>query len=195
MVIGTIVTVLFISVRQSQRVRDTAEGVTKTQEILNHLRELELAIVDNETASRGYVITHQQSFLQSLGESEKHLQDEFGALSSGIKDLQSDNHLIDSIGFYVNSRVSFSREMVASRDAEGIDGAVTLVTAGTGKFYTNKVRQFSEQLQQHQELAAPRSQDSGKAPVAGQQQCRKCTPEEEKECMKVGCGSWLYLHC
>ena len=75
MVIGTIVTVLFISVRQSQRVRDTAEGVTKTQEILNHLRELELAIVDNETASRGYVITQQQSFLQSLRESEKHLQD------------------------------------------------------------------------------------------------------------------------
>jgi len=57
MVIGTIVTVLFISVRQSQRVRDTAEGVTQTQGILNHLKELELAIVDNETASRGYVIT------------------------------------------------------------------------------------------------------------------------------------------
>jgi len=150
MVIGTIVTVLFISVRQSQRVRDTAEGVTQTQGILNHLKELELAIVDNETASRGYVITKENSFLQSISESEKHLQDELAALSKGVKELQSDNHLIDSIRFYINKRVSFSREMVASRDAEGIDGAVTLVTAGTGKFYTNKVRQFSEQLQQHQ---------------------------------------------
>ncbi|KAI6171340.1 hypothetical protein M3Y97_01060500 [Aphelenchoides bicaudatus] len=26
--------------------------------------------------------------------------------------------------------------------------------------------------------------DAGKGPVSGQQQCRKCTPEEEKECMK-----------
>jgi PAS domain S-box-containing protein len=151
MVIGTIVTVLFISVRQSQRVRDTAEGVTQTQEILNHLKELELAVVDNETASRGYVITKQDSFLQSIGESEKKLKDELTALSTVVKELQSDNHLIDSIRFYINNRVSFSRQMVAKRDAEGIDGAVALITAGVGKFYTDKVREFSDQLQHHQD--------------------------------------------
>lgn len=150
MVIGTIVTVLFISVRQSQRVRDTAEGVTQTQGILNHLKELELAIVDNETASRGYVITKEESFLQSIGESEKKLEDELTALSNGAKESQGDNHLIDSIRFYINQRVAFSREMVKRRDADGINGAVDLVTAGIGKFYTYKVRQFSELLQRHQ---------------------------------------------
>lgn len=151
MVIGTIVTVLFISVRQSQRVRDTSEGVTQTQGILNHLQELELAIVDNETASRGYLITRQQNFLQSVVESENRLQDELDALGKGIKEFQTDNHLIDSIRFYIDKRISFSREMIARRDAEGIDAAVTLVTAGIGKFYTLKVREFSKQLKQHQE--------------------------------------------
>jgi len=105
MVIGTIVTVLFISVRQSQRVRDTAEGVTQTQEILNHLKELELAVVDNETASRGYVITKQESFLQSINKSEKKLQEELAALSTVVKELQT--IIILSIPFVFTSIIVF----------------------------------------------------------------------------------------
>ena len=87
MVIGTIVTVLFISVRQSQRVKDTAEGVTQTQEILNHLNELELAVVDNETTARGYVITGESGFLASLGENEKKLSDALSTLKKQVKQI------------------------------------------------------------------------------------------------------------
>ena len=40
--------------------------------------------------------------------------------------------------------------MVSLRDKEGIIPAAALVTSGNGKFYTDKVRQFSEELQRRQ---------------------------------------------
>lgn len=150
MVVGTIVTVLFISVRQSQRVRDTAEGVTQTQDILNHLHELELAVVDNETASRGYVITGETGFLNSLRESEKNLANELAILKREVRELQGDNNLMDSISFYIDKRISFSSGLIVHRDQGGIIGAAPMVTAGIGKFYASKVRQFSEELQRNQ---------------------------------------------
>src|SRR4051794_20962049 len=81
--------VLFISIRQSQQVSDTADTVARTEEIRLHSEQLILSVLDNETGARGFVITGQHQFLEPLKRSEIKLKQELAILLNLVQDSLS----------------------------------------------------------------------------------------------------------
>ncbi|MEO8404159.1 MAG: CHASE3 domain-containing protein [Chitinophagaceae bacterium] len=140
--------VLFISIRQSQQVGDTADTVARTEEIRLHSEQLILSVLDNETGARGFVITGQHQFLEPLKRSEIKLKQELSTLLNLIQDSVSHRLIRDSLSYYINKRTTFSQEMVTTREQKGVGEATLLVLTGSDKFYTDKIRSLSDDLRQ-----------------------------------------------
>jgi PAS domain S-box-containing protein len=149
-VIITIATVLFISIRQSQRVRDTSSAVFSTQETLRHIQNLVLSVVDNETSSRGYVITADEDYLSLLDKSERQSRIEMAILAKMITDSAARRLLEDTLVPDVEKRTEFSRHVINVRNRQGIGAASLLVMSGKGKLYTAEVRRIASMLQQRE---------------------------------------------
>lgn len=147
-IVLVIAMVLFISIRQSQRVKDTARSVSNTEEIRLHFEQLILSVLDNETGARGFVITGRPEFLQPLRHSEERLHNELGILDRLVKDSQAQQLIRDSLSAYINKRIAFSQQMVDTRQQEGMSAAAGLVLTGIGKFYTDRIRNISDDLRQ-----------------------------------------------
>lgn len=142
--------VLFISIRQSQRVRDTADMVAQTETILYHLQKLELSVVDNETGARGYVITGKPEFSSIPDEAAKNIRTELAILKKLIGDSSIRHLLYDSLNMYIEKRIDFSKQMISVHQQKGADAAAALVATGIGKSYTDEVRRIGTKLQQRE---------------------------------------------
>lgn len=150
-VIITIATVLFISIRQSQRVKDTATAVSETQEMLHHIESLLLNVVDNETSARGYLITGNEDYSALAKNAEEEIRNELSVIRKMITDTAAQRLIDDSLVFYINKRIDFSHEMIAARRLQGMEKAASLVSLGQGKFYTAEIRNIAASLQQREE--------------------------------------------
>ncbi|MEK7199166.1 MAG: CHASE3 domain-containing protein, partial [Bacteroidota bacterium] len=67
------VTIMVVSISESRQVNDTAKLVAHTQEVLIHSGKLLSFAIDNESGLRGYLLTGQKVFLESLLKSQKEI--------------------------------------------------------------------------------------------------------------------------
>lgn len=142
----TIGVILFISIRQSERVKDTSQNVSLTEETIQHTQNLVLTSLDNETGARGYVITRDESFLEPLFRSVVQFETELAWFREN-KNLRSRySPLIDSLAKYIGLRIHFSDSMVTRRRNQNLDSVIRMVREGVGKSYTDSIRRFSQQL-------------------------------------------------
>lgn len=147
MVVLAVTVLLFISIRQSQRVNDSAKSVSHTEQVLTHIQHLIVSVLDNETSARGYVITGKDLFLEPLRQSEKDITNELALLKTLTEDNQAQQALNDSLFVYSDKRIAFSNRMVALRRDKGPETASALVSTAEGKFYTDKIRRIGTMMQ------------------------------------------------
>jgi PAS domain S-box-containing protein len=146
-VLLAITAILFVSIRQSQRVKDTATKVSYTEEVLHHVQQLILFVTDNETGSRGFVLTGKNEFLDQVRGSEQNISGELVQLQTLIADDTLQKAQVDSLSLYVDKRINLSNRMLSLRQRKGLEAAAILVTSGEGKFYTDQVRRIGMQMQ------------------------------------------------
>jgi PAS domain S-box-containing protein len=150
LVLSSVAIIGSIILLQSRNVKDSSGSVSHTEKVLLLLQKVIASALDSETGSRGYIITGKQKFLEPLSSSEKNFQ-------AGLRSLQllvNDNHVLsqklDSLSFYINKRIAFSRLMVKTRDESGVQAAVELVDLEEGKFYTDKIRSIGKEIEEVQ---------------------------------------------
>lgn len=143
-------TVLIISIRQSQRVRDTAETVSGTEELLHHIQAMVLAIVNNEAASRGYVITGKEEYLVQVRQSAQKSHYELTLLKEKLADRPAQHLLYDSLYPYINKRISFSNQAVSVREQQGYEPASQLIMTGAGKFYVDEIQRIADKMTRYE---------------------------------------------
>ena len=149
-VILAIVAVLFVSIRQSQRVRDTSKLVSHTQEVILHIQKLVLFGLDNETGARGYALSGESKFLEPITRSKKDISDELAFLKKLTIDNPVQQTAIDSFKIYLEKRIDFSEQTVALRQQKGLEAAAAMVMTGEGKFYTDQIRRLGDAMQQEE---------------------------------------------
>ena len=149
-IVLTIVAVLFVSIRQSQRVRDTAELVSHTQEVLFHIQKLVLVGLDNQTDTRGYVLSADNKFLEPVARSKKDIYAELALLKKLIIDNPVQLSWIDSLKIYFDKRIDFSDQAIALRQGKGLESAIALMKTGTGKYYSDRIRTIGDEMQQEE---------------------------------------------
>jgi len=145
-VVITVATVLFVSIRQSQRVKDTAIRVDQTEQVLKQVQKLILTSLDNETGARGFVITGRERYLEPLRNSVTAFQADIANLEKlvAVNPLQA--QLMDSLKLSIKRRVIFSDSMVLIRRQAGLEATIDLVESGRGKHYTDEIRRIGNKM-------------------------------------------------
>jgi PAS domain S-box-containing protein len=149
-IIVAIAVILFVSVRQSKQQRKIAQLVSHTETILNRLQQLTLFVLDNETSARGFVITGKGSFLEPVVRSETGIARELHILDSLIQFAEVRQLLADSLRPYLDKKIAFSHRMINTYTRWGKDSASTLVLQGTGKYYTERIRQLTDSIHERE---------------------------------------------
>jgi PAS domain S-box-containing protein len=149
-IILAIICILLISLKQLRKTQDTSETVITTQSSLFQNQDIIVSVLDNETGARGYLITGKENYLEPLTKSEKEIADKLSLLHSIIPEDAILSSLFDSLAFYIQKRIDFSRRMVQVRKEKGIDTASKLVLTGEGKYYTDRIRGFGTLMEKRE---------------------------------------------
>jgi PAS domain S-box-containing protein len=144
------VSLIFFSIRQTYQAKNAAALTAHTQQVLFQTAKVLATVAENETNSRGFIITGQQDFLDPLKRSKLNLVEEMAALRTLAKDDHKQQLRIDSLEFYASRRIAFSDSAVNTRKEAGLAAAIQLVSTGNGKVYMDKIRQIIKQVQEEE---------------------------------------------
>jgi PAS domain S-box-containing protein len=145
-VIITVATVLFVSIRQSQRVRDTTIQLDRTEQVLKQIQKLIVTSLDNETGARGFVITGRERYLEPLRNSAEAFRADITNLEKLVAGNSLQLQLLDSLKTSVSRRVIFSDSMVLLRRQTGLEATIDLVETGRGKHHTDEIRRIGNKM-------------------------------------------------
>jgi CHASE3 domain sensor protein len=99
--------VLLISIRQTQRIHNTAVLGSHTELILTHIQNLTISVLDNKANVRGYVIEGKDQFLELLQQSGKNIIVELELLKKQVAYKQTQLLLNDSVSVYIDNNIKF----------------------------------------------------------------------------------------
>lgn len=142
----TVATVLFVSIRQSQRVRDTTSQVDRTERILRQVQKLIVTSLDNETGARGFVLTGREKYLEPLRNSVTAFQTDISDLEKLVAGNSLQGQLMDSLKTTISRRIAFSDSMVLLRRQAGLESTIDLIESGRGKYYTDEIRRIGNNM-------------------------------------------------
>src|SRR5450432_1923236 len=134
----------------NQKLRDSEHWVKQTELVINQSGEILSLAKDVETASRGFVITNDSSFLEPLYRAEKKVIANIEQLRQLTGDIPSQQPHIDSLNFYMYKRLAFSFQMVELRSKQGLASAIAYTATKQGKQYTDRLRQITDTIQQEE---------------------------------------------
>lgn len=146
-IVGTVLTVFFISIRQSAEVSNTSQSVNQTQDVIRNIQRLVMTALDNETGARGYVISGKDNFLDPLYHSNEAFQKEAVLLDSMLQDKPQMLVLLDSMKIYIAKRIHFSDSMVNTRKSKDLNSVIQMVEGGIGKGYTDTIRNIGLRME------------------------------------------------
>ena len=141
-----IVSIVYITIRRTATLKDTNEELMYSEEIRYELQQLLLAVLDNETGARGYVITSNESFLEPLYASERTLKSYTSQLEHRIQNPAIKLIFTDSLKPLISKRIVFSRLMIKTKMLHNADEVLALVASGVGKRYTDSIRHYGVKI-------------------------------------------------
>ena len=107
---------------------------------------------DIESASRGYVITNDSSFLNPLFTAEKIVFSNIEQLRQLIHDNTIQIQRVDSIRFYMQKRLDFSLRQIEIRSNQGLTAAIEYASTNYGKISFDHLRRISTDIEKDEAL-------------------------------------------
>jgi PAS domain S-box-containing protein len=141
-----IVSIIFITIRRTVTLRDANQEAVYSEEIRYQLQQLLLAVMENESGARGYVITSKESFLEPLYASERNLKSYSSQLEHRIENDAIKSIFKDSLKPLISKRIVFSRLMIKTKMLHNAEEAGLLVASGVGKGYTDSIRRLGVRI-------------------------------------------------
>jgi PAS domain S-box-containing protein len=138
---------IIISIYHTRKIKDSAKRTNHAQQVLLHAEKIVTLAVENETGSRGYIISGKKSFLEPIENSQKEIYAELAFLKSLASTVEINKNMVDSLSFYIDKRIFFSKEIITAFDLYGRKEAMTMVETGKGKFYTDQIRLYADNIQ------------------------------------------------
>src|ERR1035437_1714409 len=143
---GNVIVGFFIY-QSHKKLRDSEQWVNHTEQVISQSGKILLLGVDLETASRGFTITNDSSFLEPLNSAEKVIFINIGNLRQLTLDNPSQQKRLDSLNFYIHKRLEFSLQSVDIRSKKGLAAAIAFTSTKKGKYYTDRIRQITNDIQ------------------------------------------------
>jgi two-component system cell cycle sensor histidine kinase/response regulator CckA len=124
----------------SRALAEVESQVTRTQTALGHLAAIVSLSSDAESASRGFVITGDETFLSSLINAERALPSRVDGLRRALRDDQDQLADVDRLADFAASRLSLARAHATARRNDGLAAAQRAISDGTGRRTMDSVR-------------------------------------------------------
>lgn len=166
LVLVCILIILITSFFEFSGLRKSEKLLTHTQDVLLESEKLLEGILNNETGSRGYLLTGDKRFLEPLEKSDSEIKAHLSALRAKTLDYPSQQRRIDSLELYLNKRVEFSLLTINVANTNGFDAAKKLVETGRGRFYTDRIRNSIDSIQGDERLKLRERKVSGEKSTA-----------------------------
>ena len=138
---------VFVFYKQGVQEKLKLNWVEHTEDILFRTTKILETVTDNETGSRGFVITGQSPFLEPLQQSKQFIQGQINVLAALINEDPGQRSRIDSLIYYMNERMRFSDSTVQLRKKSGLLAAAQLVSTGNGRASMDHVRQIIKEIE------------------------------------------------
>jgi len=133
--------------RSIQKLLHSAALVGHTEQVIYQAGNILSLVKDVETASRGFVITRDSSFLEPLYSADKTVFTAIGELRQLVQDSPFLQQRIDSLTYFVRKRIDFSYQTIDLISNQGVASAVAHMVTRQGKLYTDSVRQITAEIQ------------------------------------------------
>ncbi len=121
--------------------------LSHTEGVILLSEKLLTSALNNETGSRGFIISGEKKFLEPLEKSESEIKIELAELREKIKTHPLQQKRVDSLDVYLQKRIAFSNKAVVIARQYGFDAAKKLVETGEGKLYTDHIRIYIDSIQ------------------------------------------------
>ena len=138
--------------KSNQKLQDSEQWLQHTEQVLSQSGKILSLNKDLETSSRGFVITGDSTFLEPLMTAQKIIFTNIDQLSQLTQDNTAQQKNIDSLRYYVHQRLNFSLQTIEIRSKLGLNQAIALVSTKQGKFYTDRLSQFTEDIQKNENV-------------------------------------------
>ncbi len=150
LILGGLTSLAFLFYFQYTRNNTNQGWVEHTQEVLYRAETILVTVIDNETGSRGYLLTGDRRFLEPLLYSKEAIHDQIIDLKALTKDNSHQQARLDSLLAYSNRRFLFSDSTIEVRNDHSLQSAIQLVASGNGKYLTDQIRNIIHQIEQEE---------------------------------------------
>jgi PAS domain S-box-containing protein len=116
----------------THRLARAADWVRHTQEVEQRLESLNGALIALESGARGYALSGEPAFRGDELRGEQQAQERLADLRLMTADNKNQQTSLDELTRAVDAKLSFSRDMLAERDRDGVGGAAAVVATRRG---------------------------------------------------------------
>jgi len=141
------VVVATASLMSITRIRDDGIMTSRAQEVIATLDELIATATDAETASRGYAITGDVSYLQPYEQAAQHIGLVLEHLASTIVDNNQTQRL-EKLSPLIERRMEIIRAVIKLRRDDGFEAARTVIATGSGKAVHDAIRRHIDEMEE-----------------------------------------------
>ena len=102
---------------------------------------------DIKSASLGYIITKDSSFLEPLFAARNSIFTNIRQLNLLVQDSHSQTKRVDSIRYYIEKRLTYSLQQIEIRSKQGLMPAIIYTSNNQGKYFFDRIRLITIALQ------------------------------------------------
>jgi len=142
----------------------TASLVARTQEVLYNATNVLAIIAEDKTASRGYALTGNASFLEPMAGSRTIIHGKIDSLRQLVSNNVTQKKRVDSLQSYADKSFLFEDTVIRIIKTKGIQNALILLSGCTSDDDMDNIRKFAHNIQNEEIiLLQKRKQDEANA--------------------------------
>lgn len=149
------------------KLSSTAQWVTHTHEVLEHIASVLNLLKDAETGQRGYLITGEEPFLEPYRTGSAEVLGVVKELRKLTADNPAQQKRIDAIQSLVAAKLAELKQTIDLRAKGSVDEAVKIVRGGEGKRFMDDIRRILGEMDDEERGLLKQRAEEGDAAAKG----------------------------
>ena len=120
--------------------QDASNRVNHTQEVISGIQNILSYVQDMESASRGYVITGKDKYLEPYFNAKQNIENTFSHVILLTRENTSDISLYDSLHILIGLKLAVTQKTISAREEKGFEAAQQVVSTEVGRKLMDNTR-------------------------------------------------------
>jgi len=135
-----------VSYRSFAKLAATADWVTHTHQVLEHISGLYGQLKDAETGQRGYLVTGDETYLEPYQTGSATVSNVVKELRKLTADNPNEQKRLDAAEPLIAAKLAELKETIDLRRKGDLDGTLKIVKGGEGKRYMDELRRILDEM-------------------------------------------------